>query len=253
MNPRASLELAPDQKVLFASDLHLLHDDDPLCSGFLAWLEDQLRSHQPHWLVILGDLFETWVGDDLLDSDSAWPRLTKTLLREHRAGLQIGLVHGNRDFLLGPRFCQSIGATLFADPFVLTQASGRRWVISHGDAYCTDDLDYQAFRATVREPAWQHEFLAQPLEARLATAQTMRQRSQAEKRAKTLSIMDVNQSAVDGAIESHRAFGMIHGHTHRPGSYSTPSGHDRWVLTDWSIEPARQGGLLLSDDGPRLI
>ena len=105
----------------------------------------------------------------------------------------------------------------------------------------------------VRDPAWQADFLEQPLAARQAQARALRDQSQQEKTQKTMAIMDVNPQAVDQAILAHGAQGMIHGHTHRPGVYQTPAGYKRWVLTDWSIDPPRQGGLLLGESLPTLI
>ena len=253
MTPDAPLQLEPGQQVLFVSDLHLLEDGDALTTSFLNWLNQSLQTHKPNWLILLGDLFEAWIGDDALQDCSDWPRLRALLHQQHQAGLQIGLVHGNRDFLLGQTFCRSIGAVRLPDPFVLMQANGQRWLVSHGDAYCTDDLAYQQFRQMVRDPAWQADFLEQPLAARQAQARALRDQSQQEKTQKTMAIMDVNPQAVDQAILAHGAQGMIHGHTHRPGVYQTPAGYKRWVLTDWSIDPPRQGGLLLGESLPTLI
>ena len=128
MTPGASLQLEPRQQVLFVSDLHLLDDGDALTTQFLDWLRKNLQTHQPDWLILLGDVFEAWVGDDVLQDQPAWPALVTLLRQQAQAGLQIGMVHGNRDFLLGQAFCQLIGARLLPDPFVLIQASGKRWL-----------------------------------------------------------------------------------------------------------------------------
>ncbi len=250
MIPEASLRLNPQQKVLFVSDLHLLDDNDALTHQFLDWLDHCLLAQRPDWLMILGDLFEAWVGDDVLQTGPIWSEFTQRLHQHQQAGLQIGVMHGNRDFLLGEGFCRTIGAQLFSDPFVLTQSNGQRWLISHGDAYCTDDAAYQQFRQMVRNPKWQADFMAQPLSSRQATAKTMRDRSQVEKHQKSMAIMDVNGMSIDQAVRDHQAQGVIHGHTHRPGVYQTPAGHPRWVLPDWSIDPPRHGGLLLGGESP---
>ena len=44
---------------------------------------------------------------------------------------------------------------------------------------------------------------------------------------------------------------IIHGHTHRPGSYELPSGRKRIVLPDWRIfkDKLSGGGLLLKSSG----
>lgn len=184
-------------------------------------------------LYILGDLFESWVGDDGL----ALPfnaRIAAMLATAAKTA-PVYFMHGNRDFLIARRFADETGVRLLDDPAIV-DLYGTRTLLMHGDTLCTADTQYQAFRAQVRNPAWQQAVLARPLEQRIAMAQGLRGQSEGAKQDKTLEIMDVTVEAVLDAYRRHEAPLMIHGHTHRPMRHV----HDvdgrervRWVLPDW--------------------
>jgi UDP-2,3-diacylglucosamine hydrolase len=154
-------------------------------------------------------------------------------------------MHGNRDFLVGRAFAQRCGADLVRDP-TLIDLYGTRTLLLHGDTLCTDDIDYQEFRARARDPAYQASFLEQPLAARRARAREMRKQSEASKRAKAAEIMDVSTAAVEQALREHGYPRLIHGHTHRPARHvHLVDGRacERWVLNDWY----ERGGYLRCD------
>jgi len=164
-------------------------------------------------LYILGDLFESWVGDD--DADPAKARVS-TALRELTAECVATFVmHGNRDFLLGRDFCQRTGCELLPDP-IIVELDGERVLLTHGDALCTDDHAYQRLRSSVRTRNWQRRFLELPLAARASLAQQARAGSQAHTARVVREIMDVNAGAVEQAFRALEVRRMIHGHTHRP-------------------------------------
>jgi UDP-2,3-diacylglucosamine hydrolase len=146
---------------------------------------------------------------------------------------------GNRDFLMGPTLMQACKATALADPCVLSFA-GQRTVLTHGDALCTADTDYQAFRKTVRSTAWQSDFLSKPLSERLALARAIRMQSESRKQS-TLTFYDVDNQAASALLASAHATSMVHGHTHQPGLHALADGRQRLVLSDWSLgaTPAR--------------
>jgi len=184
-------------------------------------------------LYILGDLFESWVGDDGLELPFN-ARIAGDLARAARA-TPVYFMHGNRDFLVARRFAEETGVELLEDP-ALVDLYGTRTLLMHGDTLCTADTQYQAFRAQVRNPAWQQAVLARPLEQRIAMAQGLRGQSEGAKQDKSMEIMDVTVDAVLDAYRKHEAPLMIHGHTHRPMRHV----HDvdgrqcvRWVLPDW--------------------
>lgn len=185
-------------------------------------------------LYILGDLFEYWAGDDDLD-EPFHRQITQTLHALCAGGTRVYLMHGNRDLLMGPALERASGATLLPDPTLL-DLYGTPTLLTHGDTLCTDDLAYQTFRSRVHEPAWQQQFLAQPLARRKDFIKDLRERSESEKQTKNSDIMDVNEAAVIGLLRTQQYPRMIHGHTHRTRRHlHTVDGHqcERWILGDW--------------------
>lgn len=184
-------------------------------------------------LYILGDLFEAWVGDDSLALP--FPARIAQALRAASRGTPAWFMHGNRDFLVGERFARETGVALLEDP-ALIDLYGAPALLMHGDTLCTDDRDYQAFRAQVRDPAWQRATLARTLDERLALAGSLRAQSDAAKGGKPMEVMDVTPASVDAAFERSGVALMIHGHTHRPARHAhRVAGREcvRWVLPDW--------------------
>jgi UDP-2,3-diacylglucosamine hydrolase len=234
---------------LFISDLHLSEDRPAANERFFSFLEETARDAGS--LYILGDFFEYWIGDD----DLAYPfnAVIAGVLRElSRSGVALYLMHGNRDFLIGERFCEATGAALLVDP-VVVELDGERTLLMHGDTLCTDDLDYQAWRRTARSSAWQREFLGKSLVERRMAVGGMREKSKAVIQAKPLEIMDVNEGAVRSAMKQHEVKRLIHGHTHRPGRHVVDLGGargERWVLPDWY---GRGGYLSVSGEKPKLV
>jgi UDP-2,3-diacylglucosamine hydrolase len=216
---------------IFVSDLHLAPERPDITSAFFRFLENVAPGHTD--LFILGDLFEYWLGDDDVDD----PLATEVARRLSALGpgTSVRIMQGNRDVLLGNDYAIRCGAALMGDPTVVT-IGGALTMLTHGDALCIDDLDYQRFRTYARNPDNQRAFLALPMAARRAQIQDMRRRSEQEKSGKPSEIMDVSQSAVAEALRAQRFLRMIHGHTHRPGHHlHTVDGRDceRWVLPDW--------------------
>jgi UDP-2,3-diacylglucosamine hydrolase len=250
------------RSALLCSDVHLSDDTPLLADAFLAWLRQHclLDTGQPQWLLILGDLFDAWIGDDRLSSEDSrgiGERVAIDLAAISQRGVRIGLMHGNRDFLLAQDFARKAHAELLDDPTLLLIEQGSRIVITHGDLLCTDDIAYQRFRTEVRTPAWQEAFLARPLAERDAAARQMRADSTAEKSGKTMAIMDVNQNAANDLIREMNADVLLHGHTHRPGRHTLACGQARWVLPDWQTDASgsliRGGGLWVDASGVRVL
>lgn len=221
---------------LFISDLHLSAEEPANVAAFLDFLQGKAREATS--LFILGDLFEYWAGDD----DLATPfnaRAAAAIRALADAGTAVFFMRGNRDLLAGPTFADAIGAHLLEDPTRIRfgdDADAPPLLLTHGDALCTDDLAYQAFRRQVRDPAWQAGFLAQPLAARKAFIASLRQQSEAAKAEKAIEIMDVNVDAVAALLRKHGYPTLIHGHTHRPACHRLEVDHHtctRHVLSDW--------------------
>lgn len=256
------MSLLSCRSALLCSDVHLSDDAPALTDVFLAWLDQHClhADQRPQWLLILGDLFDVWIGDDhMLDAgtDDIGMRVANSLSAISQAGVRIGLMHGNRDFLLAHGFARAADAEVLADPTLLIIENGPRIAITHGDALCTDDIAYQRFREQVRESSWQRAFLARPLVERAQTAQQMRAESNLEKSAKSMAIMDVNTAAAMACVQAMNADMLLHGHTHRPGCTPLADGRLRWVLPDWHSDAAgkieRGGGLWADASGVRVV
>lgn len=218
----------------FISDLHL-SSQTPLT--FEAWSR-HMAGTTADAVWILGDLFEAWVGDDAaLNGAGSFEDECAQVLRRASQRLSVAFLPGNRDFLVGDALLDACGVRRLSDPCVL-HVFGRHVMVSHGDAWCLDDVDYLAFRAQVRSPAWQQSFLAQSLPERQAAARQMRQTSEARKAGlpdpRLWADVDLNEAS--RWMRPHGATELVHGHTHRPGSQSWSAGLQRHVLSDWDLE-----------------
>jgi UDP-2,3-diacylglucosamine hydrolase len=231
-------------RYLFVSDLHLDASHPAAIAQFLEFLETEAA--RSDGLYILGDLFESWVGDD--DNEAARSRVCEALRALTRRGIACRIQHGNRDFLLGKGFSERTGCEVLPDPTLL-ETGGRRIVLSHGDTLCTDDVGYQRFRRLARSRGLQLAWLALPLRARRGLAAWGRRHSRAHVQRLPDAMMDVTPTAVAELLRAHDADILIHGHTHRPGEHRVSvDGRTRLrlVLGDWY----EQGSMLvLNVDG----
>ena len=227
---------------LFISDLHLSQDRPDITRQFIHFLEDV--APQASALYILGDLFEVWLGDDMILPDYQRPIAALRKLREH--GTEVFVMYGNRDFLMQQGFEEISGARIIHEPYLI-DLYGTRTLLLHGDILCTDDTEYQKFRTMVRNPQWQSEMLAKSPQERLAMAKKLREISKTETAQKANDIMDVNQAAVEAAMREQHVFQLIHGHTHRPAEHQFEIDGQlarRIVLADWYTS----GSYLLVDE-----
>jgi len=235
--------------VFFISDLHLTASMPATAAAFERFL--RTRAREARTLVILGDFFEYWVGDEEL-ADPFHRHVANLLAELANTGTRVLFMHGNRDFLLGKRFLAAAHATLLPDPSVL-EVEGQRIALAHGDALCTRDTAYMRFRHWTRKRWVQRMFLTMPLRWRMKIAQKMRAESEAgramsanvagEPRAAAM-MGDAAPEAVDALFKAAGTPTLIHGHTHRPQLHHEPSG-ERWVLSDWDFDQARPRGSFL--------
>ncbi|WP_010460409.1 UDP-2,3-diacylglucosamine diphosphatase [Acidovorax radicis] len=245
--PRFEELAAPShwRTVEFISDLHLQASEPATVA---AW-QHYLATTEADALFILGDLFEVWVGDDAIAETGSFEAEGCAALRAAAQRLPVYFMHGNRDFLAGPAFLAQCGITGLADPTVLTFA-GQRFVLSHGDLLCLDDVEYQRFRLQARSAEWQQQFLAQPLATRRAQARGIRQESEARKQS-GVTYADVDGPAAIAWLQAAQANTLVHGHTHRPADHQLASNLQRVVLSDWDAAafPPRAEILRLSRAG----
>jgi UDP-2,3-diacylglucosamine hydrolase len=232
---------------LLISDLHLSAGDAETIRRFTSFLDGPARDADR--LYILGDLFEAWIGDD--DDDPRVQPIVAALRRLTEAGVACDVMHGNRDFLLGQRFCDLTGCRLLGE-YERVDFHGEPVLLTHGDLLCTDDTRYMQLRAQLRAPEWQRSFLLKPLDERRQIASDLRELSQTEIATKSEYIMDVNQTAVERTMREFDVKVLVHGHTHRPAVHRfTLDGRAalRIVLGSWYDEPtcvrATSAGLAL--------
>jgi UDP-2,3-diacylglucosamine hydrolase len=238
----------------FISDLHLQAAD---VATFAQW-QHYMQTTPADAVFILGDLFEVWVGDDAVSADRSSATVSfedhcARLLGQTAHRLTLFFMHGNRDFLVGQQFMDLCNTRLLDDPSVLLFA-GQRWLLSHGDALCLDDVDYLAFRQQVRSADWQQTFLAKPLAERQEIARALRQQSEARKQSGAV-YADIDAPAARKWLQAAQAHTLIHGHTHRPTDHELGESLRRVVLSDWDAHavPPRVEVLRLSAGGLQRI
>ena len=232
----------------FISDLHLQASEP---ATFDLWRR-YMQHTQADAIIILGDLFEVWIGDDMVNAPPTPPETLSfelqcaQVLKTASQRLKLYFMHGNRDFLLGSAFAQTCGMALINDPTIL-QFGGEQWLLSHGDALCLDDTQYMKFRADVRTPQWQNEFLKQSLTERQHVARALRNNSESRKGSGIMDA-DLDTEATCDWLRATQTPTLIHGHTHRPADHDLKEGLRRVVLSDWdaSSKPARSEVLRLS-------
>lgn len=227
---------------LFISDLHLSGERENITELFINFLDQ--RASNADALYILGDLFEVWPGDDMIQPD--YEKSISKMKQLSNNGLPLFIMQGNRDFLMAEKLAEVSGATMIEDPAVI-DLYGTPTLLMHGDTLCTDDVDYQKFRAMVRDPRWKADFFAKPNEERLAMTSKYRKISKDETAKKSMDIMDVNQQAVEKVMLEKNIPQLIHGHTHRPAIHDFTIDNKnmkRIVLGDWF----EQGSVLICDE-----
>ena len=234
---------------LFISDLHLAAERNEAIQLFKRFV-DEIAIHAER-LYILGDFLEYWLGDD--DRVEGLEPVFQALQRLSTAGVSVFFMAGNRDFLVGNELAEKYSFNIIEEPYI-ENINGSKALLMHGDTLCTDDVEYQKFRAMVRDKSWQQQILARPLSEREQIARSMRQQSEFANSEKNYEIMDVNQLTVQNTMQEHGADLLIHGHTHRKAVHKFEINNQpatRIVLGDWH----RKGSYLRLTDKtePELI
>ena len=217
---------------LLLSDLHLAPDRPASVAAFEAFARGPARDAAA--VYVMGDLFDAWVGDEQC-ADPFGRGVVAALRGISDAGVPVYVARGNRDFLLGDAFAAAAGATLLPEQ-TLVDLGGTSTLLSHGDEFCTDDVDYQRYRTLTRDPRHQRRLLRLPYAVRKWIAKWLRRKSHAATARKPESILDVNAAAIDAAFRRYDVARMIHGHTHRPARHTRVVdgvARERIVLADW--------------------
>ena len=232
--------------VYFIADLHLSHKHPQITKRFQSFLQHKARHARA--LYILGDLFEYWLGDDAALADPLANTVADGLSQLAQEGAKIYYMHGNRDFLIGEEYAERSRFEILPDP-TIHDIFGQSWLLTHGDALCTDDHAYQQVRSMVRQPEWQQDFLQKSIDERIAFAEQARQQSSAHTQNADDSIMDVNADAVKDMFAQHDQSLCIHGHTHRPAVHQSDE-NTRIVVGDWHHNSSY---LQLNQSGYKLV
>jgi len=235
-------------ETFFISDLHLDKERPEMIQLFSQFLDSQAACSES--LYILGDLFEYWIGDD--QPLAGLEPVIEGLKSLTAANVPVFFIHGNRDFLIGKSFAETTGIELLPESTVI-EIYDHPALIMHGDTLCTDDIDYQKMRGTLRHTDWQRKFLSLSREERTQQALQLREKSQSATKDKTENIMDVNAQTVERVMHDNNVDLLIHGHTHRPAIHEffiQDQKAQRIVLGDWysrgSVLRATPDGMKLS-------
>jgi len=227
----------------FIADLHLTPEEPATVTLATRFLEEVASSCQQ--LFILGDLVEYWIGDDAYSGElDEFFHALERLSTPANKGPTTYLMHGNRDFLIGEKFAQSINVQLLEDDAYLLDTASGAILLMHGDTLCTDDHEYQAMRQVLRSAQWQQDFLSLSLAERHGKARQLRDQSKEATAKKSNDICDVNQHSVEQTLAEDGVSRLLHGHTHRPAlhrfkhSQQTDNEFERWVVGDWHAEGA---------------
>ena len=232
--PPMSWTTGPCERVDFISDLHLQASTPSTAQALFNYLAQR----EPAPLLVLGDLFEAWIGDDWLSHpDAGLERDCLQALAQAANRAPLAWVCGNRDFLVGQHVHHAVGWTALDDPAVVHAPFGR-CLVSHGDAWCLSDTGYMAFRREVRSSEWQSRFLSLDLDARLQLARRMREQSQASQAQRT-QWSDVDLPLASAQLREHDCTDLVHGHTHHPADEAIGPGLMRHVLSDWDVDHAQ--------------
>jgi UDP-2,3-diacylglucosamine hydrolase len=235
------------QKTWFISDLHLDVDHPEITSDFIKLLGKSDKSVDA--IYILGDLFETWIGDD--DTNHFSAEMMGALKRLTQNGSKVYFMRGNRDFLIGRQFMAKTGCELLPDEKVVN-LYGTRVLLMHGDTLCTKDTAYLRARKFAHYKIIQTLFLWLPLCFRQKIAATARAASHKHTQNIEKYVMDVTDSEVTSVMRHHQVNYLIHGHTHRPDMHHfndktevkyrivLPAWHDGGSIFEWREDGEKQ-------------
>ncbi|UOF93828.1 MAG: UDP-2,3-diacylglucosamine diphosphatase [Bordetella sp.] len=242
--------------ICIISDLHLSNDKPFTLNVFRSFL--QLVIKKSNSLIMLGDIFDFWIGDDIVKFSYPWIDSVINGIRNTAKKIPIWIGRGNRDFLIGNELASILNAKLLPELAILDTDLGYV-AVSHGDEFCLQDRSYQYFRSIVRDSEWQKRFLEQSISERLNAAKEFRHKSNQENQKKSNDIMDVSLEAIQSFFENSKANILIHGHTHRPGKHIYKINDrkcERWVLPDWEFDYEnieKGGGIFIENNSIKIL
>ena len=234
------------ENVLLCSDLHLNSENFDITKTFCNWLKKNCCEcspvERPEWVLVLGDFFEHWIGDDLLlakinyDYKDIVESIRDCFSQLRKFEVSIGIMHGNRDFLIGEKLLNYLHSYQLDSSVVLISKSIGKILLLHGDELCTHDTEHQIFRKLVNSREWQSKFISNPIEKRQEIANSIRKKSEFGKKEKSKHMMDIDPHTAEKFLKKNNSKFLIHGHTHLPGRSFLPSGKERWVIPNWTVD-----------------
>lgn len=216
-------------RTLLIADLHLVSGETDKTNLFIKFCHE--KAIEADQIFILGDLFNTWLGDDL--SLDAYPSVISALKTLNKT-TKVFIASGNRDFLLGDEFTKQTDCVLLNTPYLL-ETNSKNYILVHGDELCTDDKQYQRLKSFLQHPITKFIFLHLSTKTRLKLSGQLRKKSVAAQRYKSLEIMDINQNITDKLMQKYAGSDLIHGHTHRQNIHKNAQ-YTRYVLGDWRAD-----------------
>jgi UDP-2,3-diacylglucosamine hydrolase len=194
-------------------------------------------------LFVLGDLFDSYVCRAQV-RHGVWRDVAAMFAQASTAGVPIALLHGNRDFLLGPEFAAASGARIVAGG-ARVPIGGVDTLLLHGDELCQNDRPYQRAKRWLRSAPVRWLARNLPLRAALAAAARARAKSQMVIASGDQDRFLPTAEAVAAALATgvrRLVFGHIHRHSHdRAGAA------EYWVLPAFDTS-----GIGLLADGPAM-
>jgi len=218
--------------VVFISDLHLDAKHPEISEIFCKLIDQSIGKIDA--LYILGDFFNTWLGDN--DSNEFIEHIKQQLKKLTTSNIPVYFMRGNRDFLIGKKFLEETGCQFLPDPTVI-DLYGTKTLLMHGDTLCTKDKTYLAFRKVVQSPLFRFSHHVCPLFIRRGIANALRKISRSSnKNHKAAEILDVTPEEIPRVMREHKVTQLIHGHTHRPSIHYIFDSNEpllHIVLSDW--------------------
>ncbi|HTF87548.1 MAG TPA: UDP-2,3-diacylglucosamine diphosphatase [Planctomycetota bacterium] len=212
---------------LVISDLHLDASSVDSARAFLGFLR-AARGRKA--LLILGDLFDAWVGPAHARLAGA-EAILAGLRAASETGTAISLVPGNRDFLLDDSFSAATGVRIFPEGVLAALPGGSRVLFLHGDELCTLDLSYQRMKRIVRSPVARWLAPRLPDALALGVARRLRRASKTAVMQKPAEMKRQQALEVRSRAAAARAGTLVCGHAHEFRDEALAGG-PRWIVLD---------------------
>ena len=229
MVPAAStIALRPEERVWVTGDVHLAPEDPDRAALFLRFLAAARRECDR--LVILGDLFDFWIGPRHARG-CAYRPVVEAIRAAADAGFPLEFLCGNRDFL-GPRELASIGLSVHGDLLALDR-DGARTLVTHGDLLVEGDASYRRFRRCVRSWWFTTGYLIVPVWFRLLVARLLRGASRRKLSRVTPYAFPIDLPRAREWMAARDARELLMGHLHRRERHTDEDGRATLMLPGW--------------------